>query len=115
MADHLLYISACTPMCISKSKGDGGCFENLQAQSSVWPKACREQCVEFALAEQGGDEKLPPCSCSSVLSFRRLLLQVTSTLNVAQALLISHSKSSGWLYALVSDKVISIRGNPSFC
>lgn len=58
--------------------------------------------VVFALAEGGGEEESPPCSGGTVLTFGRLFLPATSTLKLAQTLLKSYSKRSGWLYALVT-------------
>lgn len=101
------------PMGISKLKGNGGCFENLQMWSSLWPEAFREQRVVFALAQEGNDGKSPPCSGGTLLTFRRLFLPSMSMLKLAQTLLKSYSKRSGWLYALVT-RLLASEEIPTF-
>lgn len=101
------------PTGVSKSKGDGGCFENLQMRPSPQPEVCREQHKVFALAEKGSDEESPPCSGGTVLSFAKLFLSATSMLSLAQTLLKSCSKCSGWLYALVT-RLLASEEIPTF-
>lgn len=67
----------------------------------------------FALAEDGGDEKSPPCFGGTVLSFGRLFLPVTRAFKLAQTLLKSYSKRSGWLYALVT-RLLTSEEIPTF-
>jgi len=69
--------------------------------------------MAFALTEEGGVEKVPPCSGGTVLTFGRLFLLAMSMLRLARTLLKSYSKRSGWLHTLVT-RLLASEEIPTF-